>query len=471
MTKFRLHMGLFIFLAFLICACTSAGPGSTPSSTNVPFLDPTNTAIPADTRIPTPASPLSIPTATYLIKPSLTITQRVPSVSSSPTASVTRLLPSATNTPELLASPTSTPFPTIVPNENVQQSCLAVERELPIDGTFKGVLILNRKENTCLLDLQTQKQQVLPTASNGDFEKWDFTVSPDGKWFAYIEIYSDTSGHYQSHQLKLVTADGQQQVIPNWKELWSTIIGWLDNQRLALTLREHDDGTVIVLNPFTGQSQELKPTFNDIKNDDPVLWYTTPRFPEAIYDSTLTRVAYLSLGNTYRLWDAQSRNVLWQRYAHVPSSRPEWSPDQERVAVVAETTRDRFELFSIDRDGKETQLTDMDVAYPDVFSTWVGAFNWSPDGHQITFWLNISQGDYWDANWRLETVDTSTKQVVDYCIVSSRRSGYQTPIWSPDGRYLAVNSDIYGVVLIDVQQNRIFKIGNEDLVIGWMTSE
>lgn len=55
MTKLHLHFGLYIILAFLICACTSPGPGPTTTSTSTPILPPANTSArtPAYTYTPT----------------------------------------------------------------------------------------------------------------------------------------------------------------------------------------------------------------------------------------------------------------------------------------------------------------------------------------------------------------------------------------------------------------------------------
>ena len=138
-----------------------------------------------------------------------------------------------------------------------------------------------------------------------------------------------------------------------------------------------------------------------------------------------------------------------------------------------------YELYSVDKDGKTTQLTHLTDYYPRVY---IDDFSWSPDGRSIAFWFSSWQKTNlsYDAvgNRYLAILDTTTGLVTNTCIngendasIGVRR--YPAPLWSPDSKQIVVQSQIsevsFQTVLIDIRQGRAFKIGEDLAPVGWMT--
>ncbi|MEJ2551256.1 MAG: hypothetical protein P8Z34_11290, partial [Anaerolineales bacterium] len=64
--------------------------------------------------------------------------------------------------------------------------------------------------------------------------------------------------------------------------------------------------------------------------------------------------------------------------------------------------------------------------------------------------------------------DVASGEVTQYCI-----SGYRTPIWSPDGRQIAINQNIDGLdtfKIVDLEASVAYDITGEAAmkVEGWM---
>src|SRR5207248_1337351 len=101
----------------------------------------------------------------------------------------------------------------------------------------------------------------------------------------------------------------------------------------------------------------------------------------------------------------------------------DWSPDRKNIVFVANITG-RNNLWVVPADGGwPTQLTvsDQRQSHP----------AWSPDGKWIAY-----QSDYdGDEQWDIFLVSPQTGQVVN--VTKTREVAEENPVWSPDGRYLA----------------------------------
>lgn len=401
----------------------------------------------------------------------------------SPTGALPTALSQSTVTPRPTISSTLTPSVTITPEStltstpNVNVQCLEIETELPKDFSIEGTLILygkdeailpDGKEEVYLFDLSTRQSTLLSPTANGILREYErVAVPPDGRWFAYNETIPDLVEKEKFVRLHIVAANGQQIPLSDQPEEWGQIIGWLDNERLALTLWDRYDGTVIVLNPFTRHSQVVLPTFPDLSPNGSYWWYAVGTKPIVIYDPTLTRVAYYKgladnpWGN-YALWDVSLQKILWERpTVAYDNTKPVWSPDGRQVAValgIADETDDPLSthsiLYLVARDGEETRIT----------NGVSGFLSWSPDGRYLAFWDELRRS--------LVILELQTRQITVYCVAPSMV--VQTPIWSPDGRWIAMNADVTdaatAVVIIDTIQQKAFEVVKDLRVRGWMTS-
>jgi tricorn protease-like protein len=117
------------------------------------------------------------------------------------------------------------------------------------------------------------------------------------------------------------------------------------------------------------------------------------------------------------LWDMVENQALWTLDKNsVYFVLPVWSPDLSKLAVVAmnqkEDNWDRFELLLVDVNGYATQWIDLKRIYPDVLIT---DMKWSPDSRYLAFLA--------PDNKPFLILDTSTQQLLDYCIPGNSSYG------------------------------------------------
>jgi hypothetical protein len=381
--------------------------------------------------------------------------------------------PTATLTPTRTPSPTSTLKPTATeetPSINFQivEQCVTVEDHIPEGFVLDGKLVWYCQHSGCIMEFQNQQAVETPITPNDmDFPYSYTAISPDWTWLAYEVVTVDQYLQAQNVGLRIVSTDGQEMPVSGWEADWQ-LVGWKDNERLNMGMWRGEDHFVIVYNPRTGEATEtlLPPIHNPLLGG---LVYGYKPLP-AYYDPTYTRVAYVDEGGKFVLWDIETDTLLWKRTARNEEIfGVDWSPDGQQFAVASEVKKDKAELFMVNRDGEERQLTNLSAAYPEMNIT-IGDLNWSPDGRYIALWLNIRPGEFWD-QWRFAVLDVQTGVLVDTCISSGRR---HDPLWSPNGKQVAFegyerkNPDEYDLVVIDFGRNLAIKWPHELGLLGWM---
>ncbi len=251
-------------LVLSVSACNSSARRISPSAS----ASPTLSAIPITTFTLT-----STPKPTNTHVPTITLTP-TPIHTNTPTPKSTKSLfaqPTKSSTPKALLTPTNTPAPsdTTTPIVSIQQKCVTIEDHFPDNINTSGSLLLydwtTPKWSIFNFQLRQRLSSPFPTSIT-PFDYYPFAVSearlaeyafsPDAKWMAYIEIAFDDSGlRTKARYLRLMSVDGRKQDLSYWSIDWQWIIGWIDNQRIALLIPGFANGTVVVLKPFTGQWQ------------------------------------------------------------------------------------------------------------------------------------------------------------------------------------------------------------------------
>jgi hypothetical protein len=314
-----------------------------------------------------------------------------------------------------------------------------------------------------------------------------FEVSPDGKHI----MYQHYSARTQEQRLVIATADGQ----PIWSQIIDSYYwNWFDNQRLVgLVVPENSTPSLFLLNPFSGERQELRVDYPDsrlfLANN--VRWqYTNGGLP--IYDPTLTRVIYPECdsqclnrltGWPIALWDIEADQVVARIMTmDVYGNTPLWLPDGKQFIIATKVDPNdphpsANEFFTMSRDGLLRQLTHFMDDYEQV--NIPDNYVLSPNGKLLAFWIVAKPSEYEGA--RLAVMETATGRAINYCIqgdplldMAILSNNLVDPIWSPDSSQLLVISHNpqdqvpWRTILVDLERGYAARFGEDAEPVGWM---
>lgn len=135
-----------------------------------------------------------------------------------PTASSTAAAASSTPGPTAPFAPTvapsDTPAPTLVvtPRVAYTKECITMEEELPDDLKLDGALILSDDRGRLSLyhlDMMSHRGSPFPNSiANFDIGEYA-SLSPDGKWLAYIKTAYNEAGQQKDRILQVSDAEGR----------------------------------------------------------------------------------------------------------------------------------------------------------------------------------------------------------------------------------------------------------------------
>jgi hypothetical protein len=347
------------------------------------------------------------------------------------------------------------------------------------------VSVGNGSENSDTFVLDIATKQTVKT-SHQDEMQLDHRVSPDRKFRAYKSVLHDAEGKTVKEELVIAAADGQRVKVRPWEESWSRITDWLDTKRLVIEMKPEENATdkaatLLVLNPFSGTWQVLRPYF-------PRMYYYFP-IPDwdfwgiTVYDPSLTRVVYLRINQKgeyeYALWDIKKQQLL--ATLDYDSQTPRWSPDGSYVLVDGLIQGqplnigglNDYQTYLVSQDGQVAQLTHLDI----YEHSYLLSYSWSPDGSSVAAWFG-SPALRETHEVELAILDMDTRQVTDTCVqVKFGGDKYgdlfpKAPIWSPDGKQLVVmdwyEADHRRVILVDPGQSYAAQIAQDMEPVGWM---
>jgi hypothetical protein len=425
----------------------------------------------------------------------------VPPASPTPTNTPT-FTPTATSLPTETLAPTVTP--TSTPETSVKINCLEIQSTLPQETNLNGILALAPDNDRPMyegffLNLKTGEKTLLRGSDTQGLSS--ASVSPNSKLLAYYLLTDKTD----MARLVIIGINGIPILdrLVSWRD-WSNMVGWVDNEQLMFNQYEWDAYgnylvhplDAILYNPFTKTQKELPSDFPEIWTLESPLWNEFSLI-EASYDPTLSYVVYPQKGPKLVLWDLQQKQQIAAFDTNVFfGSAPRWSPNGQKFLThnsiksdtFGATDNSRQELYSIDKNGKEQQLTRLTTFYESVQIT---KYSWSPDGRLVAFWIKTEPDNHSSTSsnanhpFRLAILDLQTQLVTNYCLSGGVKVlnpkggiiGYSpiTPIWSPDSSDLLIhspNGEKNGMtVLVDIEQGSAVQIADNMLPIGWLISE
>lgn len=295
-----------------------------------------------------------------------------------------------------------------------------------------------------------------------------FSVSPYSSTYLWVT----TSGIYN-----VKTSDGKYYQT-KYNPDWGFDRQWLLGDKLIIghnpsefypDRKAKDDIYVLTLN--TGE-------YVHYKFDLPEYFANGPGNGEVqspVYDPTGSLVAYgWDNPNTSEsgmlIWDVINEKEIWKRsgWGWLTLANPiSWQYDGSHVFIVAPPLGKESppEIFSIDKAGKETQLSNLGEVFTSTYL--IHDIVISPDGNKIALSIDTKVPSPYNL-YSLYVFDIQTGEVLDYCT-----SVFQTLVWSPLSDQLAfITEPVWGesqLMVLDIESGKKMAIDDRTRgLYGWV---
>jgi hypothetical protein len=169
-----------------------------------------------------------------------------------------------TTSPTVEVTPTILPTSTLEsqePQDIVFSPCLSISLEPPEGNQLPWLLLVNRPAIYYSFDpnsgLIVDELIAPPYPGSNSSLPYDFSLSPDGKWIAYVlsdeydDLVVEPSGN-------LLTKSAEGRMIWRPKNIFQ-LQGWLSNESIIVTMYRSQDsfGSTLIRNPFTEEEHEF----------------------------------------------------------------------------------------------------------------------------------------------------------------------------------------------------------------------
>lgn len=284
-------------------------------------------------------------------------------IAQAPAATFTPLaIAAATSTATQPPAPSKTPAPsltpamaTTTPTVGYAQVCVTMEQELPADLGASGALLLyggryaSEWNNTMFhFDLMSHRRSPVP------YSALSLSLSPDGRWLAYIQQGYDELGRVKDRLLRVTDAEGRHLNLSYWGLNWQTLLGWLDAEHVLLQVPGFSGGDYISLNPLTGErtvtGENPLPEASAPAPEGETILSASPdgRFLAGWAQMDTSGSGY-PFPNRLVLVDAESKQTTDLCFENRPpsdigwveNSAPIWSPDGRFLALAISRVEER----------------------------------------------------------------------------------------------------------------------------------
>jgi len=394
----------------------------------------------------------------------------------SPTAVLARtrtLFPSPTKIFSI--SPSLTPTPTVTskslpvsrstPTSAFQERCAVFENKVPDDTNLLGNLIFRTLRGVYYYDTNSMQKRLFPVSFEGTR---DLTISPNRKWLAYTKIAISSNGYTATDRyLHVIDSEGRQVDLSYWIINWQYLLGWVDDQRISLEIPPYPDGTVTILNPFTGQYLNSSYSLPDLSSHGLIS-----------HNSDLSGFIYVSAsewGNDTIIYNLATGRLVWKGHTW---EELQWFSDGSQVVVLSSNIGQDDRLLSVNIERGEIKKLvgagSLGISSKRISS--IGEFALSPDDKFISVWLSY-QTSSTSYTKSLVLIDLVNNRIVDTCMQSDGYVGH-APVWSPDSQWLAVSylvreemySYAHKMVLLNTNSMKAYELTDGIEPIVWMAA-
>lgn len=388
--------------------------------------------------------------------PLITAQPAVSPIMPSETPSVATTTPISTPTVQVAWTPSLPPTPRMT----VEEKCMTIEEQVPVDPEIPGIWLVGRTD-PYLEDITTGKKIGIPLKGTNTLsrDRDGYAVSPNREWFAYIDQYIDGTAA-NKRILRIINSSGESLPLDFWSENFQWIIGWVDNEHIALQLNKTSvtRQKIVILNPFTGDSKDITPTWIKRFHDLDPYW-----IPQIYYSPDASR-AVVIVNRNFELKDVQTDSTLFQGEHINTLPYLDWSSDSSKLAIVENGNK---YLYIFDKNEEIVKLDYLD--FDTIFR--FGRVLWSPDGQKLLF----ASGDLYVFNVELGRI---TKICFNDKVTWGR---YHEPLWSPHNQFIIIDASEYSDsagwvdfdVMIDIKEMRTYQLPRKSIYyerLAWLAT-
>lgn len=281
----------------------------------------------------------------------------------------------------------------------------------------------------------------------------NLTVSPSGQHMAYIDSYlSGDPTRTEKRGLRVIRSSGHSLDMSYWPEEWQWVLGWVDDQNLALYTSNKE---IVILNPLTGAWRTFEQPDWLAKADNH--YYGYRNLPG--YSPNLEWVIDRTDNNGVSLKDVHTGKTVWEKGGDSWTDWT-WSSNNTTTTITSGNT------IYVVKNGQQTAAFNLDaLGYSHPYN-----ISLSFDGQKLAF-STSADGDYFDR--QLTILDITENKLARLCD-DEYSSAWNGPIWSPDGRFVLqkVHNSRYRAfdVLVDTQTQHAYfsESGYYEGPIAWL---